>query len=88
VVRATSILARRLDEDRQDTSDFNRRLQTSFNRELAQDHRLQNAVSAWRQQAPAKDRKPIAWERAMETLRDALLLAEVADHREAVPGIT
>jgi hypothetical protein len=47
-----------------------------------------NAVSAWRQQAPRKDRKPIAWERAMETLRDALLLAQVVDHSEAVPGIT
>ena len=47
-----------------------------------------NAVSAWRQQAPSKDRKPIAWERAMETLRDALLLAQLVDHREAVPGIT
>jgi hypothetical protein len=47
-----------------------------------------NAVSAWRQQAPRKDRKPIAWKRAMETLRDALLLAQVVDHSEAVPGIT
>jgi len=46
------------------------------------------ALSAWRQQAPRKDRKPIAWERAMETLRDALLLAQVVDHSEAVPGIT
>jgi hypothetical protein len=47
-----------------------------------------NAVSAWRQQLPRKDRKPIAWERAMEMLRDALLLAQVVDHREAVQGIT
>ena len=47
-----------------------------------------NAVSAWRQQAPRKDSKPIAWQRAMETLRDALLLAEVVEDREALPGIT
>ena len=47
-----------------------------------------NAVSAWRQQSPLRDRKPIAWKRAMETLRDALLLAQVVDHREAVQGIT
>ena len=47
-----------------------------------------NAVSAWRQQSPRRDRKPIAWKRAMETLRDALLLAQVADHRQAVQGIT
>ncbi len=47
-----------------------------------------NAVSAWRQLAPRKDKKPIAWERAMETLRDALLLAQVVDHREAVQGVT
>jgi len=39
-----------------------------------------NAVSAWRQQAPCKDSKPIAWQRAMETLRDAILLAQVVDH--------
>jgi hypothetical protein len=47
-----------------------------------------NAVSAWRQQAPSKDRKPIAWQRAMETLSDALLLAEVMEDREAIQGIT
>jgi len=47
-----------------------------------------NAVSAWRQQAPCKDKKPIAWQRAMETLRDALLLAEVMEDREAIQGIT
>src|SRR6266542_1226224 len=29
-----------------------------------------NAVSAWRQQAPRQDRKPVAWARAMETFRD------------------
>jgi hypothetical protein len=45
-------------------------------------------VSARRQQAPRKDRQPITWERAMETLRDALLLAQLVDHREAVPGST
>jgi hypothetical protein len=32
-----------------------------------------NAVSAWRQQSPRKDHKPIASARAMETLRDALV---------------
>jgi hypothetical protein len=47
-----------------------------------------NAVSAWRQQSPRKDEKPTAWERAMETLRDALLLAQVVDHREAVQVVT
>ena len=47
-----------------------------------------SAVSTWRQQAPRKDPKPIAWERAMETLRVALLLAQLVDHREAVQGIT
>ena len=41
-----------------------------------------NAVSAWRTLAPRKDGKPVAWARAMETLRDALLAAEVTDHRE------
>jgi len=46
-----------------------------------------NAVSAWRQQSPRRDRKPVARARAMETLRDALLLARV-DHHEAVQGIT
>ena len=46
-----------------------------------------NAISAWRQQAPRRDRKPIAWDRAMETLRDALLLAQV-DHHQALQGIT
>jgi len=47
-----------------------------------------NAVSAWRRLAPTKDRKPMAWARAMETLRDALLAALVVDHREVVHGIT
>jgi predicted transposase YbfD/YdcC len=47
-----------------------------------------NLVSAWRQQAPRKDQRPIAWERAMETLRDALLLAPVADHRKPSPAVT
>jgi hypothetical protein len=46
-----------------------------------------NAVSAWRQLAPRKDRVPIAWERAKETLRDALLAARV-DHLEPVPAAT
>jgi hypothetical protein len=46
-----------------------------------------NAVSAWRQQSPRRDGKPLAWRRAMETLRDALLLAQV-DHHEAIHGIT
>jgi predicted transposase YbfD/YdcC len=46
-----------------------------------------NAVSAWRQQAPRKDRKPLPWARAMETLRDALLLAQVA-HHEAIHAVT
>jgi len=47
-----------------------------------------NAVTAWRQLAPRKDRKPIAWARAMETLRDALLVAQVADHREFAQAVT
>ncbi len=46
-----------------------------------------NAVSAWRQLSPTRDRKPVSWARAMETLRDALLLAEV-EHHEAIQGIT
>lgn len=40
-----------------------------------------NAVSAWRQQSPRKDKKPISWARAMETLRDALLLASIENHQ-------
>ncbi len=47
-----------------------------------------NAVSAWRHLAPRKDRKPVAWARAMETLRDALVLAQAADHREAIQATT
>ncbi len=47
-----------------------------------------NAVSAWRQLAPHKDKKPISWARAMETLRDALLLAPVMDRRERIHGST
>ncbi len=47
-----------------------------------------NAVAAWRRLAPTKDRKPMAWARAMETLRDALLAALVADHRHVVLSIT
>lgn len=30
-----------------------------------------NALTAWRRLAPKKDGKPVAWARAMETLRDA-----------------
>ncbi len=47
-----------------------------------------NAISAWRQLAPRKDRKPMAWSRAMETLRDALLAAQVTDHRESAQAVT
>jgi hypothetical protein len=47
-----------------------------------------NAVSAWRILAPRKDSKPVAWARAMETLRDALLAAEVTDHRELASPVT
>jgi len=46
-----------------------------------------NAMSAWRQLAPRKDKTPISWARAAETLRDALLLAE-AHHHEAIPLVT
>jgi hypothetical protein len=47
-----------------------------------------NAVSAWRSLAPRKDGKPVAWARAMETLRDAFLAAQVADHRELAAAVT
>jgi hypothetical protein len=47
-----------------------------------------NAVSAWRMLAPRKDGKPVAWARAMETLRDALLAARVTDHRELSAAVT
>ena len=47
-----------------------------------------NAASAWRSLAPRKDGKPVAWARAMETLRDALLVAQVADHRELASVVT
>jgi hypothetical protein len=30
----------------------------------------------------------MAWARAMETLRDALLVAQVSDHRDVIPAIT
>jgi len=33
-----------------------------------------NLLSAWRAQAPAKDRKPPSWSRCMELLRDAFML--------------
>ena len=47
-----------------------------------------NAVSAWRRLAPTKDRKPMAWARAMETLRDALLASQVIVHREFAQAFT
>mgnify|MGYP001769832507 CR=1 FL=1 len=47
-----------------------------------------NAVSAWRRLAPRKDGRPVAWARAMETLRDALLVAQVTDHHNLEPAIT
>ncbi len=47
-----------------------------------------NAVAAWRRLAPRKDGKPMAWARAMETLRDALLAAQVVDHREFAQAVT
>lgn len=47
-----------------------------------------NAVSAWRQLAPRKDKKPITWARAMETLRDALLVATTLDCRDCIQGST
>jgi hypothetical protein len=50
--------------------------------------RSYDAVSTWRSCRRGRDREPIAWARAMETLRDALLLAQVVDHREAAQGIT
>ena len=42
-------------------------------------------MSVWRQLSPRKDKKPTTWARAMETLRDALLLAQVVDLHEAIP---
>ena len=45
-----------------------------------------NAVSAWRQLLPCKDKKPTTWARAMETLRDALLIAPVVDRRQSIQG--
>jgi hypothetical protein len=45
-----------------------------------------NALSAWRTLAPSKDGKPIAWARAAETLRHALVLAEI--HHLAIPFVT
>ena len=55
--------------------------------ELAPHHWLQRG-ERWRQLAPRKDRKPMAWARAMETLRDALLLAQVTDYRNLVQPVT
>jgi hypothetical protein len=43
-----------------------------------------NALSAWRTLAPRKDGKPLAWARAAETLRDALLVAQVTEFTAAV----
>ena len=43
-----------------------------------------NALSAWRTLAPRKDGKPLAWARAAETLRDALLVAQVTELTAAV----
>jgi hypothetical protein len=45
-------------------------------------------LSAWRQLAPRKDGKSIAWARAIDTLRDALLAAKVTDHRDPEPAVT
>lgn len=47
-----------------------------------------NAVSAWRQQSPRRDQKPISWNRAMETLRDALLLAPMVDRNQNIKSVT
>lgn len=47
-----------------------------------------NALSAWRQLMPRKDRRPAAWGRATQTLRDAFLLADLADCPENREGIT
>jgi len=47
-----------------------------------------NALSAWRQLLPRKDRKPAAWKRATETLRDALLVAEVDAAPPLREGVT
>ncbi len=43
-----------------------------------------NALSAWRALAPRKDCMPIPWARATETLRDALLVAQLTDLATAV----
>jgi hypothetical protein len=45
-----------------------------------------NSVSAWRARAPLKDRLPISWARAAETLRDALVAALKLDAPE--PPVT
>jgi hypothetical protein len=47
-----------------------------------------NAVSAWRQQSLRRDQKPISWNRAMETLRDAFLFAPLVDHNEDIQRVT
>jgi hypothetical protein len=38
--------------------------------------------------ASIEDRKPLAWARGMETLRDALLAARVTDHRILSAAVT
>ena len=55
--------------------------------ELAADHRLQRRERLAAAGNP-KDRKPMAWARAMETLRDALLAAQVTDYRDLVQAVT
>ena len=47
-----------------------------------------NALSAWRHLAPRKDAKPMAWARAMETLRDALLAAPVTEDLKTAHALT
>lgn len=47
-----------------------------------------NALSAWRALAPRKDGMPTPWARAAETLRDALLAAQVTDLATAVTWTT
>ena len=36
-----------------------------------------NLLATWRARAPLKDGRPVSWARAMEQLRDALLLAQM-----------
>jgi hypothetical protein len=55
--------------------------QLAAHHRLQRGERLETAVAAQGWQAHRLAR-------AMETLRDALLLAEVVDHRKAIQGIT